>query len=129
MGRRDMFRNIHKGRWCTVPTATLQFSGQVEDVSPTFGEQTNQIAAFEPDMEEIELELDEEDFAPPPATNYHKENLSGGSDWSFGEISSSSKFQADMGALEAESVQVLPWYWAIQSGCDLAVGKWSKEYE
>ena len=110
--RREMLRNINKETQLVADgaqslQAALQFSCQVEDVSPTYVEQANQITAFEPDMEEIDLEeLDEEDFAPPPAINSRKGNLqarpvSGGNDWSFGDISSSNKLQvrveADMG--------------------------------
>merc|ERR550519_1424686 len=55
----------------------LQFNGkdQVADDFPRTGQQANQIATFvDPDMEEIDFEdLDEEDFAPPPATNSHRE--------------------------------------------------------
>ena len=48
---------------------------QVADDFPRTGQQANQIATFvDPDMEEIEFEdLDEEDFAPPSATNSHRE--------------------------------------------------------
>ena len=44
---------------------------------PRIGDQqANHVAAFEPGVEEIELEeLDEEDFAPPPATNSRRETL------------------------------------------------------
>ena len=61
-------------------------------------------------MEEIELEeMDEEDFAPPPATNSHKENLqarplSGDNDWSFCGISSRRKLQ-----VRVEKVDMARW--------------------
>lgn len=67
----------------------LQYGGEVADDSPRIGQQAQHIAAFEPGVEEIELEeLDEEDFAPPP-TNSRRETLQsfGGNLGSFGSIS------------------------------------------
>jgi len=113
--RREMSRNIHKTRLgvggAQSLQLSLQYNGQVEDDSPTIGvQQANQIAAFDPEVEEIELdEMDEEDFAPPPATSSHKGNfqarpLSGGKDWSFGGISSSRKLQ-----VRVEKVDMARW--------------------
>ena len=97
--KREVSRNMHKqtqlgGRPQSLQPA-LQFIGQVADDSPRFGQQAGQIAAFEPDVEKIDLEdLEEEDFAPPPANNSRRETLqvqqvSGGSHRSFGGVSSS----------------------------------------
>ena len=99
MKARILKQNMHKqtqlgGRPQSLQPA-LQFIGQVADDSPRFGQQDGQIAAFEPDVEKIDLEdLEEEDFAPPPANNSRRETLqmqqvSGGSHRSFGGVSSS----------------------------------------
>jgi len=100
----------------------LQFSGQVAN-SPRIGDQqANHIAAFEPDVEEIELEeLDEEDFAPPPATNSRREalqvrQLPGGNHGSFGGRSSS-KLQVRL-----EKVDMRQWK-LNQSGSFFSTGR------
>lgn len=69
------------------------------DDSSRIGQQANQTAAFDPDVKEIDFaDLEEEDFAPPPATNSRRktlqvQQLSVGNNWSFGGMSSS-KLQA-----------------------------------
>jgi len=98
--KREISRNMLKQNQPGVGPQSLQlalqFSGQAADNSPRIGgQQADHTAAFEPDVEEIELEeLDEEDFAPPPATNSRREalqvrQLPGGNHGSFGGISSS----------------------------------------
>ena len=74
---RNMLKQTQPGVGPQFLQLPLQFSGQVADNLPRIGgQQANHIAAFEPGVEEIELEeLDEEDFAPPPATNSRRETL------------------------------------------------------
>ena len=99
------------------------------DDSPRIGQQANQTAAFDPDVEEIDFEdLEEEDFAPPPATNSRRETLqvqqlSVGNNWSFGGMSSSklqARVEVDMehwglnqsrslGARQSNQLVIKPW--------------------
>merc|ERR1719289_538534 len=98
--KRELSRKMNKQtQFGAGPSQSLQlaleFSGQVADDSSRIGQQADQIATFEPDVEEIELEeLEEEDFAPPPATNSRRETLQvqqllGGNHGGFGGVSSS----------------------------------------
>ena len=77
--KRELSRNLHKlGGGTQSLQLALQFGarGQVADDPPRIGQQANQTAAFDPDVEEIDFEdLEEEDFAPPPATNSRRETL------------------------------------------------------
>jgi len=107
--KREVSRNMHKTQLGGGPQSlqlALQFSGQVADDSPRIGQQVNQIAAFEPAVEEIDLEdLEEEDFAPPPATNSRRETFQAqqlcvGSQRSFGI--SSSKLQVNVEKVNME---------------------------
>ena len=80
--KRELSRNLHKQTQLGGGTQSLQLAlqfgarGQVADDPPRIGQQANQTAAFDPDVEEIDFEdLEEEDFAPPPATNSRRETL------------------------------------------------------
>lgn len=71
---RELSKKVSAGHGAQL---AFQFNGkdQVADDFPRTGHQANQMATFvDPDMAEIEFEdLDEEDFAPPSATNSHRE--------------------------------------------------------
>merc|ERR1719222_705893 len=120
---RNMLKQTQPGVGPQFLQLPLQFSGQVADNSPRIGDQqANHIAAFEPDVEKIELEeLDEEDFAPPPATNSRREaiqvrQLPGGNHGSFGGRSSS-KLQVRL-----EKVDMRQWK-LNQSGSFFSTGR------
>jgi len=122
--KREVSRNMHKTQLGGGPQPlqlALQFSGQVADDASRIGQQADQIAAFESAVEEIDLEdLEEEDFAPPPATNSRRETiqvqqLSGGNQRSFGGISSS-KLQVRVEKVDLE-------HWRLNQSRSLGAGR------
>jgi len=126
--KRELSRQMQKTQFGAGPPQSLQlalqFSGQdqVAVDSPRMGQQADQIAIYEPDVEEIELEeLEEEDFAPLPATNSRKETLQqvqqppSGIQGSFGGVSSRS--------LQVRVEKVDMEHWGLNQSRSLGIGR------